>query len=110
ALAHAQLGDYPRAANEAGEMAREEGLTPVDHYNVACVYSRCSEAAGKDAMLSVPERDRRKERYARQAVDALVRALARGFKDLPAIQTETDFEPLRNREDFQRLLRERKQK
>jgi serine/threonine-protein kinase len=106
AIAHAQLGDYPGAANDASEMARAEGLTPVDYYNVACLHSRCSEAAGKDLKLPAPERDKRKEHYARQAVDALHQALAKGFRDFPAIRTETDLEPLRDREDFRELLRE----
>jgi serine/threonine-protein kinase len=106
AIAQARLGEYAKAAEGAAEMAREEGLTPVDVYNLACLYSRCSEAAARDAQLSAAERDRHKELYARRAVDALRQALARGFKDLPALRNDTDFKPLWGREDFQRLLRE----
>jgi tetratricopeptide (TPR) repeat protein len=106
AVALAQTGDHARAAKAADEMAREEGLTPIDVYNVACVYSRCSEAAGKDAKLAPARRTALGEHYAGRAVETLRQAVARGFKNVLAIETETDFVPLRKRADFKKLLQE----
>ncbi len=106
AVALAQTGDHAQAALCAEEMAGEEGLTPVDVYNVACVYSRCSEAAGKDTRLPPAGRTELREHYAGRAVETLRQAVARGFQNVVAIQTETDFIPLRQRADFKKLLQE----
>jgi tetratricopeptide (TPR) repeat protein len=105
AVSLARLGDYAASAKGADEMAREEGLTPVSVFNVACVYARCSEAAGKDTNLSPAGRVQLQERYAGRAMDSLRLAVARGFKTVPAIESEPDLDTLRQREDFQKLLR-----
>jgi tetratricopeptide (TPR) repeat protein len=105
AVALAQIGDYGQAAQGADEMAREDGLTPVDVYNLACVYARCAEAAGRDAHLPPAGRAQLQERYAGLAMDSLRQALAQGFMSVPAIETEPDFVVLREREDFKKLLR-----
>jgi tetratricopeptide (TPR) repeat protein len=106
AVALARTGEYARAAEDAEEMARQEGLTPVDVFNVACVYARCLEAAGKDAKLSAAERARRAEQYGRRATESLREALARGFQAVPVLRTDPDLQPLQRREDFRQLLRE----
>jgi serine/threonine protein kinase/tetratricopeptide (TPR) repeat protein len=106
AVALAQMGDYGQAAKDAADIARQEGITPVDLYNVACVYGRCLEAADKDAKLSGTDRARLTEQYAGRAMDALRQALARGFRNVPALRAEPDLERLRGRADFQKLLQE----
>ncbi len=106
AVALAQHSEYVQAAKTADEVARQEGLTPVDFYNVACVYSRCAEAAAKDATKSEAERAKSKEQYANRAMASLHHAVDRGFKNLPALQTEVDLNALRGRGDFKQLLRQ----
>jgi serine/threonine protein kinase len=106
AVALAQMGNYEQAAKDADELARQEGLTPVDLYNVACVYARCLETADKDARLSMTDRAKLTEHYAGRATDSLRQALARGFKNVPVFRTDPDLKPLRGREDFQKLLQE----
>ena len=106
AVALAQTGDYDRAMKAADEVAKQEESTPVDVYNLACVYSRFSEAAGKDAKLSATDRAKLKEQYAGLAMDSLRRALAKGFKAVLSIKTEVDFDSLRDRDDFKKLLQE----
>jgi serine/threonine protein kinase/tetratricopeptide (TPR) repeat protein len=106
AVALAQTGDFAQAAKSIDEMARQEGLTPVDLFNVACVYARCLEAADNDVKRPAADRARLTEQYAGRAMDALRQALARGFRDVPVLRTEPDLAPLRRREDFQKLLQE----
>jgi serine/threonine protein kinase len=106
AVAVAQLGDHVQAAKDASEMASERDLTAVDIYNLTCVYSRCSEAAGKDMNLPNAARAPLKQQYADRAMDALRLAVAKGFKSVPALRTDADLDPLRQRDDFTALLRE----
>jgi serine/threonine protein kinase len=106
AVALAQFGDCSRAAKDAGEVAAQDDLTRVDVYNVACVYSRCAEAAGKDTTRTPAGRAELQEQYAGRAVATLSQAVAKGFKNVPALQTDPDLNAVRGREDFQRLLRE----
>jgi len=87
-------------------MASERDLTAVDIYNLTCVYSRCSEAAGKDMNLPNAARAPLKQQYADRAMDALRLAVAKGFKSVPALRTDADLDPLRQRDDFTALLRE----
>ncbi len=79
-VALAQMGDHAGAAKVAGEMAREEGLSPVDVYNVACVHSRCSEAAGKDARLAPAVRIELREQHATRAVENPAPGCRPGFQ------------------------------
>jgi serine/threonine protein kinase len=106
AVALAQLGHYARAARDAEEIAAQDDLTRVDVYNVACVYSRCAEAAGKDAARTPAARADLREQCASRAVATLRQAVTKGFKNVPALQTDLDLNALRGREDFQGLLRE----
>jgi tetratricopeptide (TPR) repeat protein len=106
AIAVAHVGDHVQAAKDADELARQEGLEPVNVYNVACVYSRCLEATDRDAKLSPTDRTKLKEHYARQALDSLRQAFAKGYKNAAPFNTDPDLDPLRNRKDFKKLMRE----
>jgi hypothetical protein len=113
AVALAQLGDHAQAAKDAGVIAKERDLTRVDVYNVACVYSRCAQAASKDANLpgaaarsQIGPQGGLAEQYADRAMDALRLSVAKGFSSIPALRTDPDLDPLRKREDFGKLLKE----
>jgi serine/threonine protein kinase/tetratricopeptide (TPR) repeat protein len=105
-VAQARLGNHAQAAKDGSEMAKEKGLTPVDIYNVACIYSRCAESAEKDVNLSSASRVELTEQYTHQAMDFLRQAIAKGFKSVPALRTDPDLDSLRKRDDFNKLLRE----
>jgi tetratricopeptide (TPR) repeat protein len=104
AVALAQRGDLAQAVEGADEVSREERLAPVDLYNVACVYSRCLEAVQSDASLASAPRSELERQYADRAMDTLRHAVAAGFQSVPALESEADFKPLRNRDDFRQLL------
>jgi serine/threonine protein kinase/tetratricopeptide (TPR) repeat protein len=101
-----RLGEYPRAADAAGEVAVTQALPPGDRYDLACVYSLCVPAAAMDARLSEAERDRLAEDYGGRAVAQLRRAIEAGYRDADHMKTDSDLDPLRQREDFRKLITE----
>jgi tetratricopeptide (TPR) repeat protein len=100
ALSLARAGDAERATAAADELAR----TPAQQgsgsaYDAACVF----------AVLSGVLTDAtQKEHHARRAVELLTQARDRGFFQEPAkrawLQKNPELEPLRSRNDFQKLL------
>jgi tetratricopeptide (TPR) repeat protein len=106
ALAH--LGDYEKAAARVGPSGPAEQL-----FKQALIYAACAWAAGKDERLPAPERTRRAERYAAEAMKLLVEARAAGMLRFPAYGTllrkGPSFKALRQRADFAKLLRELKE-
>ena len=48
----------------------------------------------------------KKTEYADRAMELLAKAVGAGFKDAAHMKTDTDLDPLRNREDFKKLLAE----
>ena len=62
-------------------------------YDFACVYAL---ASGQDAA--------RREEYAARAVGLLRQAIAKGYQDADHMAKDADLDPLRKREDFQKLL------
>jgi serine/threonine protein kinase len=109
ALAH--LGKYTEAAEEAAKVDRLK-LWGEIYYELARVYSLCAAAARKDASLEMGERNQLGNRYAGRAVRQLQRAHeADWFKEPEAaerLRNDADFEALRSRKDYQKLLGELK--
>ena len=64
-------------------------------YNLSCI---CSVASSK-----VPGR---KQEYADRAMDLLRHAVTAGFKDAATLKEDHEFDPLRGRDDFKKLLDE----
>ena len=87
------------------------GLTPKSTenlYNAACGYSLCAGtvAQGKQPE-QLPAADRAlHEKYAARAVVLLREAVQAGYKNVAHIKRDSDLDPLRQREDFQKLLAE----
>jgi tetratricopeptide (TPR) repeat protein len=107
-LALAHLGNYDQAAARVGPAGPAEQL-----FHQALVYAACARAAGKDKRLPAPERARRAERYAAEALKLLGQAQAAGMLRNPAYVTllrqGPSFEALRARADFEKLLRKMKE-
>src|SRR5204862_358195 len=82
----------------ARSVAGREGPIGETYYNAACVFARCTRAAGTGNRELA-------EAYAARAVQLLGRARDEGFFG-PAdkrklLDTDTDMKPLRGRKDFQ---------
>jgi WD40 repeat protein len=75
----------------------------LDLYNLACDYAQLSVLLQHAA---TPPTAAECESLANQAVEALRRALAAGMKDFAQIDHDHDLDPLRERQDFQKLMAE----
>jgi tetratricopeptide (TPR) repeat protein len=75
-------------------------------YDIACDMAQIVPLIGrgkKEAELTDAERAERKQ-YADRAMEALRRAVADGFYDLPLFRTDEDLGPIRGRDDFKQLM------
>jgi hypothetical protein len=95
----AQVGNVTEAVAEAASVAEDPKNSGSLLYNVACVYA-----------LAAAQEDPQREVYAGQAVAFLRRAQAAGFFKDPVkvahLHQDTDFAPLRPRDDFQKFVAE----
>src|SRR5262249_25572437 len=100
ALSRLRAGQTAAALAEVAEltMAGAKGTgaprwSAATWYDVACV---SAVASGGDAA--------RKEEHAARAVELLRRAVKAGWRDARHMASDRDLDPLRHREDFQKLL------
>jgi tetratricopeptide (TPR) repeat protein len=103
-----RAGDHARAAAEAGALAKQPEATGDSLYLLARVYVLAIKPARADRRLSSAEREAQAERYASTAVDLLKKLHGQGyFNDAAharALKAAEDWQPLRGRDDFRRLL------
>ena len=101
-LAH--LGRHADAAATIDEVAAIKELSADVAYDAACASSLCVAAVVNDARLSVADDQDLVEAYSARAVVLLHRAVKSGYADLQRLKTDTDLEPLRQRNDFKKLI------
>jgi hypothetical protein len=65
-----------------------------------------SPLAAKDAKLPDAQRKELANSYADRALEALRQAVTRDYKDAANLKKDPDLDPLRGRDDFQKLLAE----
>jgi tetratricopeptide (TPR) repeat protein len=85
-------GAVQAAEKLAGSAARADEV-----YDAACAFALCVPLADKDEA---------RDRLAARAVGLLKQAVARGYKDVAHLKKDPDLDPLRRRDDFQKLLAE----
>jgi tetratricopeptide (TPR) repeat protein len=95
AYSQLQAGMIDEAVVEVAELSKSEKWTATDWYDFGCVYSV---ASGKITD--------KKDEYARRAVEMLQRAVKAGYTDAAHMKKDTDLAPLRDREDFKKLIAE----
>ncbi len=93
----AQFGRSAEATAAADSMAVRWPKEPGNLYACACVYALAAGASKGEAALA--------ERYAARAVALLLQVTHSAYKDL--VRTDADLDALRDRPDFQKLLKER---
>ena len=91
----ARAGLAEEAVEDIDAIASLIAWPPGNHYNFACVYAIASDKAN--------DADRKQE-YAEKAMDMLGKAVRAGWKDAEHIATDPDLAPLRERDDFRKLL------
>jgi hypothetical protein len=68
--------------------------------------ARCIPVVAKHGKLDADERKAAVQFYGDEAMKLLREAVAKGFKDAKQMKQDRDLDPLRDREDFQKLLEE----
>jgi serine/threonine protein kinase/tetratricopeptide (TPR) repeat protein len=103
---NAGLGDRAGAL-AAAEKLRDLGWDlPGNAYHAACGLALCIPLVEKDDQATKEERDKQMAFYGGEAMKMLRHAVARGFRDAAQVNEDTNLDPLRKREDFQKLLAE----
>jgi serine/threonine-protein kinase len=93
----ARAGEVARASADAEELLKAGSLRGDALYDISCLFSLASAKAKEQAQA---------ECYAGRAVTVLRQAVAKGFRDIEHIKKDSDLDPLRLRDDFQKVLRE----
>jgi serine/threonine protein kinase/tetratricopeptide (TPR) repeat protein len=101
---HWALGDHARLAAAVEELVRLDYKPASDPFNAAICLSRCIMLIDKDGQLAEGRRKELAQKYADRALALLRQAVARGFKDAARIKENPSFQPLRERDEFQKLL------
>ena len=93
----ARCGEHRRAADLASRVRQDRPDDLGSLVDVACCYAVCGGAVA-------PEEGGLRERYTGQVIEALGRAVARGYRDLVNLETEPDLDALRDQPAFKALL------
>jgi serine/threonine protein kinase/tetratricopeptide (TPR) repeat protein len=103
---HAGLLEQEDAIRTA-ETCRDLGWNaPADAYDAACYLSRCVPIVAKHDKLDDKQRQEAAQFYSDAAMQMLRDAVSKGFKDMALMKKDTDLDPLREREDFKKLVAE----
>jgi tetratricopeptide (TPR) repeat protein len=102
----ALLADHAGLTELARERAKLGPEAGIATYNAACYFARAMPMAEKDARLPAEKREHLVQSYGDEAVKYLRQAVSQGFRDLEHMKKDADLDPLRLREDFQKLLTE----
>jgi tetratricopeptide (TPR) repeat protein len=92
------LKDHVRAAADAQAIVESTASTGEELFQAASVFAWCMRLADDDS----PE----VESYADRAIAALRKAAASGLDNAARLESSTDLEPLRSREEFRKLIAE----
>jgi tetratricopeptide (TPR) repeat protein len=103
ALIH--LGEHAKAAETMPEILHHLLDAQAAYSEVAVFLSRCVLLVKKDAELPEARREELARPYADRAVEMLREAAKRGY-DARLLKEHSEFDPLRGREGFERLIRE----
>jgi hypothetical protein len=104
--AHAGLLDQASAV-QAAERLRDLGWDPPGNtYDAACAVAQCIPIVEKAEGLDAAKRRATVQFYGDQAMAMLRAAVAKGYKDIEHLKKDDDLKPLREREDFKKLVTE----
>lgn len=105
-ITHAVLLEAEDAVRTA-ETCRDLGWdAPTDAYKAACWLSMCVPIATNHEQLDDKQRREAAQFYGDEAMKLLREAVSKGFKAATHIKEDKDLNPLRPRDDFQKLLTE----
>jgi tetratricopeptide (TPR) repeat protein len=85
-------------SNVKGAEARQLMEEAIKHQRIA------ADLTDKDEKLPTAEREKRVNAYADRAIALIRQGVAKGLLDAVALQSAADFEPLRSRADFKKII------
>jgi eukaryotic-like serine/threonine-protein kinase len=106
AAAYARVNDRAGALRVARTSRALGWDPPTDTYNAARNLAQCIPIARKLERLDAAQRRAAEQFYAEQAMALLREAVARGWKNVAQTKKDPDLDGLRQREDFQQLLKD----
>jgi serine/threonine protein kinase/tetratricopeptide (TPR) repeat protein len=107
---HAGMLEQQDALRTA-ETCRDLGYDAAeDAYDAACALSQCVAIVSKHDKLDDKQRKEAAQFYGDTAMRLLRDAVSKGYKDVAHMKKDTDLDPLRQREDFQKLVAELEEK
>jgi hypothetical protein len=93
------------ATLETAEKVRDLGWDPPgDAYDAACALSLCVPIAREEQQFDAAKREAAEQFYGDKAMKMLHAAVTKGFKNVAHMMKDTDLDPLRGREEFQKLI------
>jgi serine/threonine protein kinase/tetratricopeptide (TPR) repeat protein len=99
-----ELQDHAAAAEVTGQFLKAAVDPPRDAYTAACLLAGCVRLAARDAGLPEARRAELATTYGNRAMAALRQAVAKQASEVAQMKTDSDLDPLRQRQDFQKLL------
>jgi tetratricopeptide (TPR) repeat protein len=90
-----QAGQVAEAIGEVEELTKAANWSADQWYDFACVYAVASSWIAE-----------KKHEYADRAMELLRQAVSAGYENAAHMKKDTDLDPLRGREDFEKLLAE----
>jgi serine/threonine protein kinase len=101
---HAKLLE-PEDAVRTADTCRDLGWNvPADAYDAACFLSRCIPIVARHDKLDDSQRKEAAQFYGDAAMKLLREAVSKGYNDVMHMRKDPDLDPLRQREDFQKLV------
>jgi hypothetical protein len=104
--AFARSGDHAGARRTVEQLAALGGSRLDDAYIAASALAQCIPVAEKETKLSEEGRAELAPAYADGALGMLRRAIRNGYHDVAYLKQDTDLDPLRSGNDFQKLIQD----
>jgi tetratricopeptide (TPR) repeat protein len=102
--AHAGLLE-PKDAVRTAETRRDLGWNaPSDAYDAACFLCQCVPLVAQHGKLDDRQRKEAAQFYSDAAMKLLREAMSKGYNDVARLKKDTVLDPLRQRQDFQKLV------
>ena len=98
--------NHREAAAMVAEYLRIEPNGFEESSESTALLCQCARICRQDATLPAAERESLFRTYCDRALDALRTAVAAGYQDLNALKSSAMYEPVRERADFQQLVRD----
>jgi tetratricopeptide (TPR) repeat protein len=110
-LSLAQFGEHARAVIDAEEGVRSANPTAEDLFDAAYIHAVSASKVLRDIReerappLTQTRRKEMAQLYIDRASSLLTQSVQKGYKDVKRLKTDKVLEPLRDRDDFQKLLK-----